>query len=348
MSQDSRNKYLIIQLRQLGDILLTTPMAAAIRQYDKNAHIAFLCHRMGRLVLDANPYIDQVYYFNDPESITQELRTLRDIRREKFDVVFDFMNNPRSAFYSAFSGAKETVAFLSRRKFAYSKTVPKPSEPLYIVNEKAQLLASCGVAWNLSLPVLVWGEHNCKPLELLLATDGYDDGGLRIALSPTHRREPRKWPLEHYVQLAERLSKDWGAKVLWLWGPGEEEIIDVAIKNCACPTFKMPKTSMQEMAAILANQDLFIGNSNGPSHVAVAANCPSLQLHGHTSGRSWCPDDERHWYIQAPDYMKVDFPDMSQITVDQVMEFLQNKKDQLYTWRDLAKKTRPVKNWPRN
>ena len=85
----------------------------------------------------------------------------------------------------------------------------------------------------------------------------------------------------------------------WLWGPGEEQEIDTAMALTKEPTTKAPKTSFREMAALIANTDLFIGNSNGPSHVAVAVDTPSLQLHGPTDGRSWCPDTPRHRFIQG-------------------------------------------------
>jgi heptosyltransferase-2/heptosyltransferase-3 len=49
----------------------------------------------------------------------------------------------------------------------------------------------------------------------------------------------------------------------------------------------------------MANCDLFLGNSNGPSHVAVAVDIPSLQLHGTTLAASWCPLSERHRALQA-------------------------------------------------
>jgi ADP-heptose:LPS heptosyltransferase len=125
------------------------------------------------------------------------------------------------------------------------------------------------------------------------------DAPLRIAISPTHRRPVRRWPVERYATLADHLTRDWGAFVTWLWGPGEESEIDHIMGLCRESTYKAPKTSFRELAALIGNVDLFIGNSNGPSHVAVAAGTPSLQLHGPTKALSWCPMNDRHWAIQA-------------------------------------------------
>src|SRR5690606_32279301 len=110
----------------------------------------------------------------------------------------------------------------------------------------------------------------------------FKDAPYRVALSPTHRRAVRRWPLASYAALADRLVNEWGAAVVWLWGPGEEAEIDAAMALTQAPTIKAPKTSFREMAALLGNMHLFVGNSNGPSHVAVADGICSLQLHGHT------------------------------------------------------------------
>ena len=50
---------LVVQLRQLGDILLTTPVISALRELYPNAKLSFLAHPMGKLVLSGNPSIDE-------------------------------------------------------------------------------------------------------------------------------------------------------------------------------------------------------------------------------------------------------------------------------------------------
>ena len=69
-----------------------------------------------------------------------------------------------------------------------------------------------------------------------------------------------------------------------------------------------------------------MGNSNGPSHVAVAVDVPSLQLHGHTTAESWCPSTERHRALQSPEFGKVAMPDMAAIKVEAVWGELQQMR----------------------
>ena len=134
---------------------------------------------------------------------------------------------------------------------------------------------------------LPWDQSHLGPLNLLLKDEGFASAPIRVVLSPTHRRLVRQWPKSSYAALADRLVAEWGAHVLWAWGPGERGFVTEAMGLCKQKTFLCPETTFRELAALFANCDLFVGNSNGPSHVAVAAGLPSFQLHGPTRLRAW-------------------------------------------------------------
>ena len=307
-------RVLVIQLRQLGDILLTTPCLRAIKRDLKGAKITFLSHAMGRLVLDDSPFIDEHFFYDDSWSKWRELQFAKTLHDREFDIVFDFMNNPRSALYTFASRAGRRYSFNSSRNFAYTDTAPRGGG-VYIVEEKFRLLASAGIdATDRSL-ALPWFETDTHPVFQLQGKDEvFRDATLRVVLSPTHRRQPRRWSLARYAELADRLVRERSAYVTWIYGPSEEETIERVMAKCQEKTYMAPRTTFREMAAFVANVDLFVGNSNGPSHVAVAVDTPSIQLHGPTDVRSWCPCSERHQGIQAGDGT------MEDISVDQVWQ----------------------------
>lgn len=313
-------RILLIQLRQLGDILLTTPCIREIKRQHPDAHITFLSHPMGRLILNGCPDLDELLTYST-DSLVSEWQLARSIKQRKFDLVFDFMNNPRSAFYAAASMSPQRIAFHSRRRIFYTKTVQKPLTARYIVQEKFDLLRAVGLDPQDESLVLPWTESDAGPALKFFSSQG-TQRRLRFILSPTHRRPDRQWPLERYAKLAEFLVRGWDAEVTWLWGPGEEDIAEEGVKLCEVPTRKAPKTTFREMAALIANHDCFIGNSNGPSHVAVAADTPSLQIHGPTNAISWCPMTERHQALSSPRRKSAPSEAINDISVDQVIEKL--------------------------
>ena len=256
---------------------------------------------MGRLVLEDNPYIDEKFYYNERGSL-HELRLMRTLAERRFDAVIDFMANPRSALYAFASRAPRRIAFWSRRRFFYTETVARALESDYIVREKFRLLAALGGVTARSEELcLPWMEQHTSPLmEVLGREDAFRNARQRIVISPTNRRQGRRWPLQHYARLAERLAQLPETSVMWVWGPGEEELINEVMALTKVPTLKAPPTGFRELAALIANCDLFIGNSNGPSHIAVAVATPSLQIHGPTQARAWSPQTLTHRAIEAP------------------------------------------------
>ena len=256
---------------------------------------------MGRLILKDNPHLSELVTYDPNGGWRAEWALARLLRARHFDLVIDFMNNPRSAFYTRMSGAPRRIGFRSARSWAYTQSLPQPTHEDYIVRRKFLLLEAAGVAAGSEQLILPWPETAADLFQAFMdQVPALAKAPLRIALSPTSRRPKRCWPLANYAALADRLTAEWGAAVVWLHGPGETEVIDMVHALCQQPSYKAPATSFAQMSALIANMNLFIGNTNGSSHAAVAVNVPSLQLHGPTAAVAWCPLTEQHQALQAP------------------------------------------------
>ena len=295
---------LIIQLRQLGDILLTTAALRAVAADPRVTRVDFLTHPMGRLVLEGNPYFTEHLLYDSTQGFVKSLKLLKTLRSRRYDLVLDFMNNPRSALQTLVTGARERIGFAGKRGFAYSKAIERPTESEYIVKTKARLLAAAGISTKGLQLDLPWVEKDLQPVRDFDNQHPLQKGQIRVVLSPTHRREHRRWPLERYAELARILEEDRGCQVIYLWGPEELPLVQKVQKLAGGAGLIAPKTSFRELAALIGNSHLFVGNSNGPSHVAVATHIPTLQLHGHTDAVSWCPANEKHVFIQSSEFGK--------------------------------------------
>lgn len=293
-------KILLVQLRQLGDILLTTPSIREIKKEWPDATIDFLAHPMGKLILDGNPHLSKIITYDEKASWIDQFKFFQSLKKQGYDLVLDFMYNPRSALFSFATRAPRRLAFPSRRDFFFTEIVPQNPSVEYIVHEKFRYLKAVGLSPKDETIDLPWNESHVKAtLDFFARNPQFENAKIRVAISPTHRRAERQWPIERYAALADRLVRDYKASVVWVWGPGEEDLVKNAIALCKQAQILGPKTSFRELAAFLANCDLFIGNSNGPSHVAVANSQTSLQLHGTTYAQAWCPKTKRHRAIQA-------------------------------------------------
>ena len=251
---------LVIQLRQLGDILLTTPVVRSLKEQFSNSRVSFLCHPMGKTILDDNPYIDEVITYNPEQTFWESLIFLSELRARSFDVVFDYMYNPRSAIFSLATGAKYRVSFESRRGIFYNKLVKKSREVDYLVRQKFELLKAMNIPTGSEQLILPWEKQDLALVERFFkVVPQFEMASIRIAIAATHRRKQRSWDLKKYAALADMLVRKWDAQIVWLWAPGEEAVVDEAMDFCEMVTFKSPKTKFRELVAMISNCDLFSG-----------------------------------------------------------------------------------------
>jgi ADP-heptose:LPS heptosyltransferase len=321
-------KILIIQLRQLGDILLTSPCIEEVKRAFPQARLSFLSHRMGKAILEKNPFLDQLITYHEQDSLALQWQRLAQLRRERFDLVIDFMNNPRSAIFSWWTGAARRISFRQRLGFAYTQLCPLQDDTQYIVQRKFSLLRLLGCTPHNTALLFPWQPEDLAPYHALAENNAaFRHSPLRVVLAPSHRRAVRKWPALRYVHLAERLVREWRASVTWIWGPGgEEQEIDALIAQCEVPTVKAPATTLPQLAALIAQHDIFIGNSNGPSHLAVAVDICSLQLHGHTNAEVWCPQNARHHSLQSQEFGLIPQATLVPISEESVWQKLSEMK----------------------
>ncbi len=316
--------------RQLGDILLTTPLARVLRQNFPNCHISWCSHPMGKQILEGNSDLNEILY-NPVQPrrpvrseknnfaahisflwsclcfIWAELKFVQILRQRKFDTVIDVMNNPHTAAYAFFTGAKTKISFTTRwsRNWVFNFKIDRNLfANHYLAAGRLQLLKPLGIdvsealnaEWSASnLPIShadimkinLWRSQNN------LVSDKY------FLMSATHRRELRKWPVASYVELALKLIQERGFPVIWLWGPGEKEEIEklhlglqslLQAENLPEDLSVMPPLfSLRETGALSTDCSLWIGNSNGLSHIAVASGASTVQIHGPTRPADWTP-----------------------------------------------------------
>lgn len=282
------HKILVIQLRQVGDVLLTTPILKILRDYYPHSHIAFLTEQMSAPVIKDNPYLDQVIVRNRQGSWQEDLALIRNIRRQRYDLVVDFFRNPRSGWITLLSGAKYRVAsYHPLRAFFYNITPRVQSGKGYATLDKLELLKAIHLEGDLTLPYLEVPKETRVYVEKFLSAQRISEEDLVITISPTGRRQNRKWTPEKYAQLADRLTEIYRAKVIFLWGPGEEKEVSTILQKCSRSHILACPTDLLQLAALLDRSQLHIGNDSAPRHIAVARGTPTLTIIGPTSEANW-------------------------------------------------------------
>lgn len=287
-------RILVCQQRQIGDVLLASPVFELLRRRFPEAELHLFTEKKCEPLMRNNPYIDAFHLIDRKDGFFRQLAFYRKVASLRFDLVIDLQQLPRCRMMTLMSGAPVRLSFpasvLSRLR--YNCLVPMQEG--YASQTKVSLLAPLGIRWNGEAPIIRLTEEERAQAGSILAACGLLPEHRLIAVDSTHRRASKRWPAERFAALMRLLAgEDDAFRFLLLRGPGEEKDIEklralaaslgVAPEKMLVP---VPLPDIRLSAACLARADLLIGNCSSPRHMAVALGVPSLVIPG-ASGTAW-------------------------------------------------------------
>lgn len=297
-------RFLIIQLRRLGDVLLTTPVIDVLKEHFPDAQVDFLTEEAFVDVLVDNPKLSTIFILNK-DSWHEQLTLLRRIRKNKYDYVLDFFGNPRSSWWSFFSGAKKRVGYTYPvRQYLYNIRVTPDPRPKYVIDFKMDLLKPLGIPTTRRTMSLQVAPDVQKKMRDFLCAHGWDGKKKLVAiLTPNVRKRSmvKNWRMDGYVTLAERVQQECNAAVVIIWGPGEEEDA-YAMKRMTRGdnVIVAPQTTVREHAALVSLCSMLVTGCSGPKHIAVALGVPTVTIFGPTQEVCWNPpNNPKHIAVKA-------------------------------------------------
>ncbi|HRY30095.1 MAG TPA: glycosyltransferase family 9 protein [Elusimicrobiota bacterium] len=290
-------KILVIQLRRIGDVIVTLPVVSALRAQFPQARIDFLVEPAAAPVVRGFPGVDDALVFEKRHF----WRWAWDIRRRGYDWVLDFMNNPRTAQIALLSGAPVRAGFeapLWGR--VYTHRLPRPSVPQYAVQSKFDLLRALGLTPSVpALPEIRVTEEDFSPVGGWWKEKSMDAYAERVAVMPAHRRPIRRWPAHKFSELIRLLNGKKDRAVILFGGPGEEGYIAGLRAPFSERVFAAPVAGLRQAAALLSRCHVAVTNCSGLMHLAVAVGTPTLTVYGPTWPESWNPRVRPHRYVQT-------------------------------------------------
>ncbi len=280
-------KILIIQLKQLGDVLLSTPLAENIKYFYPKATLHFLTSPKAEEIVKDNPFIDKVLTLKD--GIANEIKTTKEIRKEKYDVVLDIQRTGRSKRITLLSNAKIRAAFKEKNNlFFYNVEITKTTHG-YTAFERLDILKAIGINKpKRVMPKLFFSkETEDRVLNYLKARNI----GNYFVVSPTARKPTKMWAAEEFGKLANTLSKNFNLKAVVVYGTESERAVAEKCASFIEDPFVIEKPlPIKEFAALVKNAEFSLGNDSFASHVAVSQNTKTIVICGPTSG--WFLENE--------------------------------------------------------
>lgn len=288
-------KILVCQLRQIGDVLLSTPAIRLLKAAYPDAEIHLLTEAKAAPMVQGNPDLARVWAVDKKahRNLAAQLAFYLRVARQRYDLVVDFQQLPRIRWVVAlarlFPPAGGRQVRLSYEAPWYNRwlythaTHPRDG---YAAMSKASVLEPLGLGWNGEAPRLFPDEAERARAREILAAHGIKPGHRLVTVDPSHRRATRRWPAASFGALIRLAAeRDPNLRFLVLWGPGEEDVARAVAEAAGIPAC-MPCAgllTLREMAACIERAVLHLGNCSAPKHIALAVGVRTLSIQGSTS-----------------------------------------------------------------
>lgn len=330
-------RILVIRRDNIGDLVCTTPLFAALRARYPGAYIAALVNSYNAAVLDGNPDLDAVHVYTKLKHrlpgksrlgiLAGRLRMLAQLRRESFDHIvlaksgFDAhglslarqlkrknvigfappSGNPPAALttpVAAPSGQRHEVEVMHLLGAALD--VRGPPGPLRVSPSRERV-----DAWRKRIPALQSADRAC------------------VALHISAREASRVWETDRWIELARKMAASQKVDLLLLWSPGQADdprhpgddakaaAIQRAVSIVAART-----DNLADLIAVLSLCRAFVGADGGAMHIAAGLGLPMVALFENLESK------KRRWYPWRVPYELVapQTRDIADITISQVTE----------------------------
>ncbi len=277
------SRILLIKLRAIGDVLLSTAVIPGLRAAYPAASIDFLTEKFCAGVLEGNPDLSEVLLF-DPAS-ERSFALIRRVRKKRYDLVIDLFGNPRSAVLSILSGARTRVGYrFNWRALCYNRLVEPRGGEVHNVEFNLDSLRRLGVPPGSGKPLFPLDDGAERFAEDFYRSAGLPPGRV-VAFNPGGGWISKKWRPEHFAELGRRIVAEDGANILLLWGPGEEAEAS-GIRDAIGPEAVLaPPTSLKSLASLIRRSSALVTNDSGPMHIAAALGVPVAAIFGPTVPR---------------------------------------------------------------
>jgi lipopolysaccharide heptosyltransferase II len=321
------NRLLIRAPNWLGDVVLSLAAVRDLRRNFPSARIE---------VLARPPVVDLYRAVPEVDAVRTTGRFKEDvaaIRAAGFDAMALLTNSFGSALQAFAAGVPERWGYatdgrglLLTRRARVPPEVRGRSEVYYY----RAMLAGVGLEVTASPDVTLrcpegWGARGAA----LLDDDGADTHAW-VGFTPgAFFGSAKRWIPERYGEVGDFLSRQQGARIAILGGPGERPLAERIAAGMRSPARNLcGETSTAEMVGVLSRLRLLVTGDSGPMHVAAALGVPVVAVFGPTDWRETAPLGARHRLVRQPVHCSpcklrecpIDHRCMTRIGADRVLE----------------------------
>jgi len=338
-------KVLLIRLRRIGDVIMTTPAVSVLRKNFPGIEISYVIEKPYADLITGNPQIKEIFMLPAHARIPNFFSVIKKIRKKRFDAVIDFHGGPRSSLMTLLSGADVKIGYkIKYRHPIYHIKLPRRPRtgPIHSVENHVNLVKALGIKSGAIPPLFIPSstEKENQKIKHIMSLHNLS-GSEYISLHIGAGNRFRSWDVQNYIRLCDLFTQKSGVKVVLLGAQEDKKSSSAIIKSTeSAPLSLVGELSLREARDMISHSSLFVGPDSGPMHIAASTGTPIVALFGPTLPANFGPWRAEHKIIQKDldcrpcrqrQCVHEDFRCLQGITPEEVyeagLEYLQRETD---------------------
>ncbi len=309
---------LLVNLSRMGDLVQTTPSACALKHSGARVSLLVAEHLKGFagglagvdevLAFDQEKLSDAAFGADDnlAKGYLQWKHWVRSLQQQDFDLVVNLTHDRLSSRLAYLIGGKRALGRLEKpdgsavvngawSRYFYATLNSRRANPFNLVDIYRRACGIEGPAGPVGYKVSQAGIGRAAML-----LEGV--GRPLAAIHPGANHPNRRWPVERYAELTDRLHAQ-GVNIVLLGGSTERQIAETFSRLTHSPYLDLAgKTDLDELAGVLKSADLLITNDTGPLHLSAAVETPTVSIFlAMARPEDTAPYREGQWVIETLD-----------------------------------------------
>lgn len=300
---------LLIQLGDIGDVVLTTPAIRAVKETHPDARVSILVFKPYGSLLAADPNVNEVVETVRSRGslfsrVQEAMAFARRLRQNHYDLVIDLRTGDRGAILAFLTRAPARVGYWGGknpfwRRILFTeilrdlKVGPPPVHPG--ADQSLRVMRELGIDTADSRPKLYVTPDDRLRAGILLAEAGVAPETRMVTINPFSRWKYKEWSNQKWGEVIDRLWEAHSIPSVLVGAPEEAAGCQEIVAGREGRTFNLAgRTTLGELAAVISLSSLHLGVDSAAPHIAAALETPTVTIHGPSDWRAWRIVNERH------------------------------------------------------
>jgi lipopolysaccharide heptosyltransferase II len=295
-------RILIVNVNWLGDVLFSTVAIKAIKKYYPDCYLCCAVTPRCRQILEDNPSIDEIITFDERKahkSLISKVQFILKLRKKKFDTVILFHRSFTRLLICYLAGIKRRIGYYRKKGgFLLTDKIELPGKQVHRAEYFTRLVSSLGIEIKEKSYEFFINQDSYNKVEDILSKEGLQPNEKIIVLNPGGNWVLKRWPIENFAKLADKINKELNMKVVISGASKDIELADKIVSKMKTKAFILAgRTDLKELAALFKMADAVVSADSGPMHLAVAAGSPVVAIFGPTSPKITGPYSTKGVYL---------------------------------------------------